>query len=116
MILTPPRATPTYTLFPYTPLFRSSRAHDGGEGAGDGARVRRQDQQAAQHVGQAHERHQRRRDLADPPDPADDHDAHQHSEHEPRSEEHTSELQSLMRTTYAVFCFKKKHNENTYTQ
>src|SRR3546814_1606075 len=27
-----------------------------------------------------------------------------------RSEEHTSELQSLMRTTYAVFCFKKNHN------
>src|SRR3546814_8606909 len=26
-----------------------------------------------------------------------------------RSEEHTSELQSLMRTSYAVFCFKKKH-------
>src|SRR3546814_9043776 len=31
-----------------------------------------------------------------------------------RSEEHTSELQSLMRTSYAVFCFKKKHH-NTYT-
>src|SRR3546814_7835235 len=29
--------------------------------------------------------------------------------HLPRSEEHTSELQSLMRTSYAVFCFKKKH-------
>src|SRR3546814_10366607 len=27
-----------------------------------------------------------------------------------RSEEHTSELQSLMRITYAVFCLKKKHN------
>src|SRR3546814_5659144 len=27
----------------------------------------------------------------------------------PRSEEHTSELQSLMRTSYAVFCFKKKN-------
>src|SRR3546814_3612472 len=27
-----------------------------------------------------------------------------------RSEEHTSELQSLMRTSYAVFCLKKKHN------
>src|SRR3546814_2456836 len=32
-----------------------------------------------------------------------------------RSEEHTSELQSLMRSSYAVFCFKKKrHNNNTY--
>src|SRR3546814_10738125 len=30
----------------------------------------------------------------------------------PRSEEHTSELQSLMRTSYAVFCLKKQHIEN----
>src|SRR3546814_10252063 len=30
-----------------------------------------------------------------------------------RSEEHTSELQSLMRTSYAVFCLKKKNNNNT---
>src|SRR3546814_2072841 len=30
-----------------------------------------------------------------------------------RSEEHTSELQSLMRISYAVFCLKKKHTENT---
>src|SRR3546814_9198856 len=33
-----------------------------------------------------------------------------------RSEEHTSELQSLMRIAYAVFCLKKKNNENTNTQ
>src|SRR3546814_5967049 len=31
-----------------------------------------------------------------------------------RSEEHTSELQSLMRISYAVFCLKKKTNRNTY--
>src|SRR3546814_3587499 len=30
--------------------------------------------------------------------------------HPPRSEEHTSELQALMRTSYAVFCLKKKNN------
>src|SRR3546814_4694931 len=30
-----------------------------------------------------------------------------------RSEEHTSELQSLMRTSYAVFCLKKKNKHNT---
>src|SRR3546814_6999286 len=37
---------------------------------------------------------------------------------ENRSEEHTSELQSLMRISYAVFCLKKKKNThiNTYTQ
>src|SRR3546814_10731791 len=33
--------------------------------------------------------------------------------HKPRSEEHTSELQSLMRTSYAVFCLKKKTKPNT---
>src|SRR3546814_6513758 len=33
-----------------------------------------------------------------------------------RSEEHTSELQSLMRTSYAVFCLKKKHNKRTITK
>src|SRR3546814_4072220 len=32
----------------------------------------------------------------------------------PRSEEHTSELQSLMRISYAVFCLKKKINNNNY--
>src|SRR3546814_8608130 len=32
-----------------------------------------------------------------------------------RSEEHTSELQSLMRISYAVFCLKKKKNTNTHT-
>src|SRR3546814_7356032 len=31
-----------------------------------------------------------------------------------RSEEHTSELQSLMRTSYAVFCLKKKKNNHTH--
>src|SRR3546814_2803159 len=32
-----------------------------------------------------------------------------------RSEEHTSELQSLMRTSYAVFCLKKKKTNHTYS-
>src|SRR3546814_2612538 len=32
-----------------------------------------------------------------------------------RSEEHTSELQSLMRSSYAVFCLKKKNKQITYT-
>src|SRR3546814_8336753 len=38
-----------------------------------------------------------------------------HSMHVPRSEEHTSELQSLMRISYAVFCLKKK-NKNVQIQ
>src|SRR3546814_8288536 len=35
--------------------------------------------------------------------------------HEKRSEEHTSELQSLMRHSYAVFCLKKKKSKQTNT-
>src|SRR3546814_5833127 len=35
--------------------------------------------------------------------------------HKNRSEEHTSELQSLMRISYAVFCLKKKKTENKHT-
>src|SRR3546814_10769538 len=38
------------------------------------------------------------------------------SEYPARSEEHTSELQSLMRISYAVFCLKKKKTTNTYTK
>src|SRR3546814_5298223 len=34
------------------------------------------------------------------------------AQHQSRSEEHTSELQSLMRISYAVFCLKKKKNNN----
>src|SRR3546814_4762728 len=37
-------------------------------------------------------------------------------DHFPRSEEHTSELQSLMRISYAVFCLKKKNNHINMTQ
>src|SRR3546814_9743443 len=36
-------------------------------------------------------------------------------ENEGRSEEHTSELQSLMRISYAVFCLKKKRKQNVHT-
>src|SRR3546814_8115445 len=43
-------------------------------------------------------------------------DARQGAWHSFRSEEHTSELQSLMRNSYAVFCLKKKNKHNTYTR
>src|SRR3546814_5523850 len=36
--------------------------------------------------------------------------------YQPRSEEHTSELQSLMRISYAVFCLKKKNNKEKHRQ
>src|SRR3546814_10587893 len=84
MIRRPPRSTRTDTLFPYTTLFRSAAA-DAKIGAG------RRDQRlgmwddfgfgARRRIGRE------------------------------RSEEHTSELQSLMRISYAVFCLKKKKKE-----
>src|SRR3546814_7833304 len=40
----------------------------------------------------------------------------QHGERDPRSEEHTSELQSLMRISYAVFCLTKKKNQHQTPQ
>src|SRR3546814_16167762 len=94
MIRRPPRSTRTDTLFPYTTLFRSSR--------------RARDEELPRV----------------PPDPvrllarrahrgADERQAARegvrlHPRELGRSEEHTSELQSLMRISYAVFCLKKK--------
>src|SRR3546814_3832386 len=88
MIRRPPRSTRTDTLFPYTTLFRSQleQSRDIGAVAGRFAR----DECAPEDAG----------DVA---------------ALEQRSEEHTSELQSLMRISYAVFCLKKtktKHSHN----
>src|SRR3546814_10045342 len=80
MIRRPPRSTRTDTLFPYTTLFRSRRV---GAFALPGAR-RRQGRVPRRAASQG---------------PA---------ARGGRSEEHTSELQSLMRISYAVFCLKKK--------
>src|SRR3546814_7548455 len=93
MIRRPPRSTRTDTLFPYTTLFRSS--HDRGPVEG----LYRDRSRAARRIGLSC--HRRQDDLV-------------HAEHSPRwlrtrSEEHTSELQSLMRISYAVFCLKKKN-------
>src|SRR3546814_8557248 len=90
MIRRPPRATRTDTLFPYTTLFRSildkadAREVLGRCLAVDLGTVRR------------HDRLVRPRRLAT------------------RSDEHTSELQSLMRISYAVFCLKN-HKERQRT-
>src|SRR3546814_7132903 len=112
MLRRPPRSTLTYTLFPYTTLFRSVPVLDR-----HGAAV-----PVAAHPA----RLLRRAHVLHPPHPAPgaaspgaaaDHgrvprlgDARRPA----RSEEHTSELQSLMRISYAVFCLKKK-NTNTST-
>src|SRR3546814_4606718 len=101
MIRRPPRSTRTDTLFPYTTLFRSSDADDGAESEDDAHYNSDEDDDSV--PGQGEDR------------PDTDADA---SRDDGRSEEHTSELQSLMRISYAVFCLKKKNNttRNHYTQ
>src|SRR3546814_1379729 len=105
MIRRPPRSTRTDTLFPYTTLFRSSprRLSRRGLVGGRHGRVR---------LGRDDRRHRRsagRARLDGRPDrsrPATRGAAG--GRRSLRSEEHTSELQSLMRISYAVFCLKKK--------
>src|SRR3546814_10760912 len=104
MIRLPPRSTRTDTLFPYTTLFRSNAA----PGPPDPSASRRQCTNIQLGpLGGGRSGELRDRDVrqfggwlnADGP----------HSL-VVRSEEHTSELQSLMRISYAVFCLKKKNN------
>src|SRR3546814_6071960 len=110
MIRRPPRSTRTDTLFPYTTLFRSysighqsrrGRCHLRQRGRASGRHLLLRRLAADRSVGPSGQFPDRARgsgpavaaDLA--PDL--------------RSEEHTSELQSLMRISYAVFCLKKKN-------
>src|SRR3546814_1292144 len=109
MLRRPPRSTRTDTLFPYTSLFRSpihpvliiKEAAD----PFDRTRVRRGEAQFLAELVRAivdiilGEKLERRLEAA-----------------EIRSEEHTSELQSLMRISYAVFCLKKKRKTTTRTK
>src|SRR3546814_8188365 len=91
MIRRPPRSTRTDTLFPYTTLFRSLRVLPGGPG--DTSKAKRETVVTEGRGGML--------SVA--------------GGKWTRSEEHTSELQSLMRISYAVFCLKKKktrHNKN----
>src|SRR3546814_10228051 len=105
MIRRPPRSTLTDTLVPYTTLFRS-----GVQGADARGRLRADRDPAPAHVGQELGRHPPRRRC---PRPLLHQAAHrQLRHHQRRSEEHTSELQSLMRISYAVFCLKKKKKKN----
>src|SRR3546814_4484901 len=97
MIRRPPRSTRTDTLFPYTTLFRSPR----------------------------HARRPRKVLRAVLPDRPVGGRAHLcllaiqsaalRPSRQKRSEEHTSELQSLMRISYAVFCLKKKNLHLTHS-
>src|SRR3546814_15152223 len=84
MIRRPPRSTRTDTLFPYTTLFRSGFCR---RLTGNRCGVR-----PAHHPAST---------------------THPAGAPKGRSEEHTSELQSLMRISYAVFCLKKKNTKYT---
>src|SRR3546814_11914402 len=98
MIRRPPRSTRTDTLFPYTTLFRSGRPSRSPIGRGACGLCR----------ADARLRGQRRR--SDRALQGTDRGLHgpARGAFRERSEEHTSELQSLMRISYAVFCLKKK--------
>src|SRR3546814_4609575 len=106
MIRRPPRSTLTDTLFPYTTLFRSALpcGSDPLEISPFNGRVEVL-RKPTHEVGQATVRPQNRRNIAEAMWPA----ANAHVPSPARSEEHTSELQSLMRISYAVFCLKKKN-------
>src|SRR3546814_11606368 len=86
MIRRPPRSTRTDTLFPYTTLFRSFLGNILEENLFPYPEIRARDREMLGAMTDAIDEF-----LADK-----------------RSEEHTSELQSLMRISYAVFCLKKK--------
>src|SRR3546814_6501714 len=112
MVRRPPRSTRTDTLCPYTTLFRSN-LHRG--------QAYRRQRRSAPLLRQVRARtgrdlvHARDRGVRDDraDGAGDERDRVRHALHDPRgiSEEHTSELQSLMRISYAVFCLKKKNIE-----
>src|SRR3546814_5262404 len=104
MIRRPPRSTRTDTLCPYTTLFRS---RVGAARRDRGCLARRRDRFRSHRraaFGPRCRRSVRGRAGTNGPVPGGDPGG--------RSEEHTSELQSLMRISYAVFCLKKKNIVN----
>src|SRR3546814_10234655 len=107
MIRRPPRSTRTDTLFPYTTLFRSCQLI---ESIGNALRVgiSRVESEHRRLAGRnTLERIEVVRDVC----PA----SRALGPRDFRSEEHTSELQSLMRISYAVFCLNKKKKTKSHT-
>src|SRR3546814_10877408 len=103
----PPRSTRTAPLFPYTTLFRSP-----GRGEAEGSVVEHQAERPAQQEQPAQLAADRAGDIG----AAAAQQQQSRQGNAPRSEEHTSELQSLMRISYAVFCLKKKNEPSNMNQ
>src|SRR3546814_3429165 len=99
MLRRPPRSTRTDTLFPYTTLFRSFVLHCGAPRREPAGRPRRRPTSAAMRRVSRGQNRAGRFGGGKEASPTG---------RIQRSEEHTSELQSLMRISYAVFCLKKK--------
>src|SRR3546814_9703854 len=118
MIRRPPRATRPDTLFPYTPLFRSKVVSGLYEIVPEEAEVvcRIYREYAAGRSAQAIAAGLNADGI---PGPKGKHWQHTtilgHRKRGTRSEEHTSELQSLMRISYAVFSLKKKPQQHSHT-
>src|SRR3546814_5427466 len=100
MIRRPPRSTRTDTLFPYTTLFRSDLL----------SHIHQHSDRLVLGFGQLADARQHRRvfDVGER-EVAGELAVTHTKDRQVRSEEHTSELQSLMRISYAVFCLKKKN-------
>src|SRR3546814_4108596 len=104
MIRRPPRSTRTDTLFPYTTLFRAvSAAIEFVETRESRQFVQREDRWEFKP-------HGRLSRLVRAAFAWAVRKGHFSNAFDERSEEHTSELQSLMRISYAVFCLKNKHD------
>src|SRR3546814_6239328 len=123
MIRRPPRTTRTFTLFPYTTLFRSEDLPQGKpltQHPAGRSEIRRFLIDFLRSKGrpvktlEAHKALMEARGI-DTRDKALTVLMRKRTTDAFRSEEHTSELQSLMRISYAVFCLKKKKTQNTIT-
>src|SRR3546814_5537430 len=124
MIRRPPRSTRTDTLFPYTTLFRSHFVISGytehlplsdfimviSEPGDDRTETMKLEGRGGEYSPPQVRATLRRSDTSGARSRAD---IGLLAAKRLRSEEHTSELQSLMRSSYAVFCLKKKTNKRT---
>src|SRR3546814_8339414 len=111
MIRRPPRSTRTDTLFPYTTLFRSeSKARPKGMTTGTATGWKKATEPSRPELANLKERHVYAKPRGILLETCATMSQFRRTG---RSDEHTSELQSLMRNSYAVFCLKKKTNKET---